>query len=342
MYLFSMCHPCSSVVLLSVRSSTTYAMPRRDKNVRASAAKRQRLSAIAPDDFEDLDEAASLEVPPPQGLPPGPSTADELQQWPLDLVRRLVGYNNGALKPLLEKSASYGSRNITDYSGFDCPREMTYQITRAMQHEALQFRPQNFVRACDNAKGPLDVLAWTSHHLDNSCSCLLTDIQGCLSDEEMKTLDDMIPHKSSKKMTEDEASENSTAYSAMLDYLMTNRQRIFPDPLESECRIHGGCCAIDASRGRVYFDDALEVDWAGTTCTGWSSVGTQARFAHMSERTHCVWLVQRVVLAEAGKESCFFQAFVSLLTSCRVQILCFQHRVVSNFADRNVRGTIRS
>ena len=96
-------------------------MPRRDKNVRASAAKRQRLSAIAPDDFEDLDEAGWLEVPPPQGLPPGPSTADELQQWPLDLVRRLVGYNNGALKPLLEKSASYGSRNITDYSGFDLP-----------------------------------------------------------------------------------------------------------------------------------------------------------------------------------------------------------------------------
>ena len=74
-------------------------MPRRDKNVRASAAKRQRLSAIAPDDFEDLDEAGWLEVPPPQGLPPGPSTADELQQWPLDLVRRLVGYNNcGAMR----------------------------------------------------------------------------------------------------------------------------------------------------------------------------------------------------------------------------------------------------
>ena len=62
-----------------------------------------------------------------------------------------------------------------------------------------------------------------------------------------------------------------------------------------------------ARREESVDSNALRLNWAGTTCTGWSSVGLQEGFTHVSERTRNVWLLQRVVAAERNMEDGFFQ-----------------------------------
>ena len=47
----------------------------------------------------------------------------------------------------------------------------------------------------------------------------------------------------------------------------------------------------------------LRINIAGVPCTAWSSMGSQARFGHGSERPHAVWLAERKVVRGPNSRS---------------------------------------
>ena len=243
--------------------------------------------------------------------PPGPTTWEEVISWPEELIYRLKQCDGHKIKILMD-TEQFGSLNTTDYSGFDCPREMVFQMQKVFQAlYELDGKIGNilhrFVRSCDVGGLQRRVLLWMSNHLDSGKSCVLQDIEGCLDDWVVQELDDMIPHQQKTDLSVAEKAEVAKAYADMWAWLVKDRQKILPDPLLSPCLTHDGYCPLFAWREECDHSKALRLHWAGTTCTGWSSVGLQEGLSHTSERTHNIWLLQRIVLAERNKEDAFFQ-----------------------------------
>ena len=62
----------------------------------------------------------------------------------------------------------------------------------------------------------------------------------------------------------------------------------------------------DLSCCKPGLDRPWSISFAGVTCDGWSSMGSQQRFGHMSELPHAVWLVERLVRGERCAEDVGF------------------------------------
>ena len=183
-----------------------------------------------------------------------------------------------------------GARHTTDYSGFDCPREMMCQLQKVFQELcALDGKAgaclHRFVRSCDVGALQRRVMLWMSENLDQGQSCVLADIEGCLDDWVVEELDGMVPRQQKTDLTVDERAEVAKAYADMWAWLLKDRQNLLPDPLLSECLTRDGYCPLFARRAESDDSKALRLHWAGTTCTGWSSVGLQDGFSLSPERT---------------------------------------------------------
>ena len=278
-----------------------------------SAGKRRRTARTVLTDESDFDIMVDIERANPyqKKMTAGPSTMQELDDWPtwmlnaMDCKPALLQRMMDILRP--------GTLNTTDYSGTDCPREMAYQLSMALakkynMSESPRFA---FVRSCDNAALPQKVLKQIAESLDGGRTCLSPDIMSPLDNDTLQFLDAMEP--SVELRTSDlheDRMKASTTYADMLEWLMSNRARLFPNDVTCECLVHpGGKCKLDAS-GRDNFLDrlpnVLKINWSGTTCKGWSSLGDQGRFCDMSEKTHAVWLTQRARMSELGHEDGFF------------------------------------
>ena len=278
-------------------------MPKRKHDGSGCERHPSRTSRVVDDDFEAL---ALLESQPQLSIDsmmlPGPTSPQSLCDWPCDILARLCSVDER--RDILFKLLEVGGLHTTDYSGFDSPRETVTQVLVAVGLLLKVVRPQKFVRSCDLAKLPQKTLTWASYNLDDGQSCVLSNIEACLSAQDLQTLDSMIPHQGVKKLSKDQKAEVAAAYQDMLGWLIENREEVFPRPLQSPCLLHG-LCPVHPPRGLD--DKALRINWAGTSCVGWTSVGKQDRFSHCSERVHAVWLAQRVILEERGLEDGFFQ-----------------------------------
>ena len=58
--------------------------------------------------------------------------------------------------------------------------------------------------------------------------------------------------------------------------------------------------------GKPGLDRPLSLAFAGVTCDGWSSMGSQRRFGHASELPHAVWLTERLTRSEQNLEDVAF------------------------------------
>lgn len=291
-------------------ASQRVSMPKRKLDGSSSAKRGRRQSRnhfCFEDDFAELaaievDTQAALNKP---DLPPGPSSPAQLSQWPVEILE--LALRSDDRRNVYLKNVQFGSLHSTDYSGFDSPRETVSQLHAATTHGLLACPPPRFVRSCDCAKLPLKCLLWAAENLDHGKSCVLDNIESALSPETLATLDKMIPHKLRKQLSKDQKKEVEQGYLDMWDYLIAHRDEICPDPLLSDCLACDDRCPVSVKRDRLDSDHILRLNWAGTSCVGWTSVGKQDRFCHASERVHNIWLLQRVVLEERDREDGFFQ-----------------------------------
>ena len=263
---------------------------------------KKKKTTFCEDDFEAIDIAQK------QDLAPGPRTREEIIQWPVDIVMRArqAGERFDNMIDLLK----YGFLSTTDYSGYDCPRELVTQCFAALAFTHSWppgYTPAvHFTRACDNDGLPLKVLSYLADVVDRAESCVQTDIENSLVADAIRALDKMIPHQEKDRLSKEEESEVQDSYKQMLHWLIDNRNWVFKEHCASECIIHDQECP-GHPRQHEDCDGALRVNWAGTECVGWSTVGKQLRYAHRSERTHAIWMTQRIIHAENGKEDGVFQ-----------------------------------
>ena len=317
------------LALLQIRTQLFSVMPKKRNNVAASCSPspvrsksarsahkpRARSSTVhcTEDDFDAIASAelALCEAEASKMLP-GPTTWDEVMSWPVDLVSRLKSHGGDKKMQTFMDMFKFGGTHNTDYSGFECPREMMHQLQKVLidlykiDGGGGNFM-HRFVRSCDVGRLQRQVLLYMTTHLDNGKSCVLEDIEGCLDDWVVAELDAMVPHKYKQELTSEQKEEVGKAYADMWAWLVRDRDNILPSPVLSKCLTHGAYCPLFARREESVDSNALRFNWAGTTCTGWSSVGLQEGFTHVSERTHNVWLLQRVVAAERNMEDGFFQ-----------------------------------
>ena len=271
-------------------------IPRYVSADRQSKRRKASKSFVVVDD-DDFQLPSSL---PP--LPAGPSTYAEISKWPIDMLHRAT-LSGEVCTQRMQEFFGGGLRVNGDYSGYDCPREMLTQLWKAMAlEEVYSVMPTlTFARSCDNAKVPQQALLYLANEVDGGKSCVATDIEKCLTQEATNKLNGFL---NVAKDVGDNASFQK-AFAEMLGYLLGNLDTVFKPGLAAPCEVHG--CECPHAGALPEGDSALSVNFAGTTCVGWSTVGLRQEFAHVSERTHAIWLSQRAIMAIKKAEHGFFQ-----------------------------------
>ena len=285
----------------------------------------------------------------------GPSTVEELDTWPLDIVVTLLqaGMPGEAsrvrrLRDLFVKKFKLSG----DYSGMECSREVARLLKIALRplNLGLDF-DWEWVRSCDYSKQQQEYLVTFSQMVEDSNGCVLCDINDRLTAEAAKVLNEHEPAKDLSYLMKKQA------YARMLDYLLAGGERCYLT--EVPCVVHGKPCVAHPGH-QADFDDESEQCWnfAGTTCTGWSAVGkgnldvvfqcvsvvthlnTGEGHADGSERPHAVWLGERAHLAKSGKETGFFGECTPrypVKTKLR-EPLRSSHRVIFVLVNPKVQG----
>jgi hypothetical protein len=270
---------------------------------------KRKLRATPSGEDDDFEAIADIDK---NTKPPGPTNAQELEDWPMMQLLSVDSKPGLQLAQRFMTLLKYGTLNTTDYSGADCPREMDYQLSLAMAKKyGLPEPPRfSFVRACDNDHLPQKVLLQAAKKLDKCRTCVSPDILSVLDKDTRKFLDEMEPPLEMR--TSDKEADRvhaSKMYSQMLDWLMANRARIIPEDASFPCMVHEQQCKLEPSGREIQMDDddrVLKLNWAGTTCKGWSTVGDSGGFCDASEKIHAVFVTQRARMAELNKEDGFF------------------------------------
>ena len=258
-------------------------------------------------------------------LPKGPETLDELMDWPSQLLR-CVERASGGLFDRLKKVLGRPVLVTSAYSGIDAPRESLCQLGRALQAEYGQDVTFQFCHATDKATGPQTVLRYLAEKVDAGESCVFSELEERLSLEMREILDGMMP------VDGQSSEEKELAYADMHQYLFRNCVRLFNPLTTSQCLVHGRECRTSVPEGDRDAEGLpvpLLLHFAGTTCTGWSSAGKQERFTHQSERTHAVWLAERVSLALRDAEDiCVQECVVNYPTKLKIRDPLWETHIV--------------
>lgn len=241
---------------------------------------------------------------------PGPSSAQELFEWPLSYAETIV--ERPEWLPRLRAALEHGIEISTDYSGCDFIRESLHMISQGIQAFFPDKLPEKplfvFTRSCDNDPIPQKVLIQMATVLDGSKSCVFSDIMDRIPAEVMSFFSEEF--QMSKKTTKEQAAER---YEQMLEWLLDpqNAKKAFPVTATSPCLVHGGRCLVRHKPRTPHTDfmlssERLIMNFGSTICKGWSSMGKQARFAHESEGVHNIWLAERKEFALCSGEDMFF------------------------------------
>lgn len=273
--------------------------------------KRAREHAAVPHGDEDeleFQEVAST------GLQDGPSSAEELFRWPVDLLRTVT--QDDGNKSRLFSMICNGIINDTDYSGLDSHREVCHQLELAMATELgwIWTGPHGpetrlrFLRSCDWAPGPQKVLHAIATKVDGSATCVFPDMESRLPSAAVAYLDSLQPETLKKEnFTPAKSEDAAKRYSEMASWLLENRSWLFTADSKSECLVHQGSGCSSRLQRPPALPRALRCNWAGTTCVGWSPRGNKFCHADSSERCHAVWLAERLQKAETDCEDLFIQ-----------------------------------
>ena len=252
-------------------------------------------------------------------LPPllsGPATREEVFAWPSDLLDRLATGPGGPERcfRLMGNAVDTEWHMISDYSGFDCPRESLRAGSVAMgAHWGWRVPQPQMLRACDFDKLPQGVLIQYANKLDQGRSCVFHDINDRLPTTDREALDKMEPPSKCSK------AEAGRARASQAAYIQEHKARIFTAESRSYCLIHGGPCPTlpqlpvsSSSRKRI------RANVAGTCCQGWSKEGKQLREGHPSERPHSIWQAEREQAAQLDLEDGFIQECTPAYPSARL------------------------
>ena len=272
----------------------------------------------------------------------GPQSLDEFCQWPYAILQKLLCARDGSDGERLNRLRALLDRGLwvdSEYSGLAGEHEVLHQLTQALklfapEYDVPSFADVNVVHGhfCDKGKVQQEILSYISGMYGNSI-CVLDDLNDRLPTEARSLLDSLYDEDG--KVSAEEA---ESAYKEMLDWLLDNRSWVFSPTATSHCMIHGKQCrlvpsedgedlsgpsakrlktsrklfctdsetetrsAAGAGSGTLCRSNMLRLNLAGTTCTGWSSVGKKLQYADPSERPHAIWSVERLSRAEASLE----------------------------------------
>ncbi|CAJ1412419.1 unnamed protein product, partial [Effrenium voratum] len=253
---------------------------------------------------------------------PGPSSAADLRRWPLTVLDRLTQRNDGSDGERLHRLESHFRRGLcvySDYSGISGEHEIFWQMTHALQQRSMYASMDSvqLTRVCDFGSVQQNVLMQLSA-LEPEGFCVMQDINDRLPPVARQVLDAAMPPRDADVVTA------AAAYKDMASYLMDNRQWVYTDAF-SQCLAHSRRCRLfrriddspaqeldadsqpsPSKRPRVEGPRKLRINFAGTTCKGWSMAGKQLQFSDVSERPHAVWITERFRRAEVAEEDLFF------------------------------------
>ena len=253
----------------------------------------------------DSDEAIAERV---LRWPPGPSTREELHRWPATNAAALC--NSAARACRLRANTLRRICVYSDYSGMCSEKEALLKGFSAIKEHAGwgdTGNPFEFDRVCDIGVAQLKILCGMSKDAGGTM-CVLKDVLNRLHPIAHRHLHGQLPPADSDKQT------SAAAFSSMLDWLLANRSWALPLDTTQRCLVHQADCAVHPvkKRGREKLgssesdDEVMHLHFAGVTCDGWSTIGKQQRFGHISEMAHNCYLVERVKRAEDGCEDIAF------------------------------------
>ena len=262
------------------------------------------------------------------------------------MVQRLFERGDGQDAARLHRFHQFLSECPTvysDYSGLAGEYEFLSQMEAAWKAFVVRLDPTletstagkfRHVRACDFGKVQQQVLLHISKLEQESGNrmCVMSDILDRLHPAARQQVEAMMPAVSA------DVESAAEAYAAIQKWLMANRFWIFTDLPKSWCIVHqqecllfpgtreddvsdlteedveeqpGPCC----KRQKMQEPSGIHINFAGNTCKGWSSVGSNRRFGDKSELVHAVWLSERARRGERGGEHLF-------ISECTVRYPC--------------------
>ncbi|CAL1127839.1 unnamed protein product [Cladocopium goreaui] len=245
--------------------------------------------------------------------PPVPQKAQaEKVLEPGDLNSKKVtedrGDGNDALRLARFKSLVAGGLHVySDYSGMAGEFEALFQLGEALASR-VEFEVSHR-RFCDISKLAQGILKEISSMEFNE-PCVMSDINSRLPEHALRWLNAAEP------AGEDSAEAAASSYGSMDMYLKQNRKSIFADATHDWCIVHNRRCELFPQVCGLYDDECddgfkqpLVINFAGTTCKGWSAVGKGRCFSDPSERPHSIWTNERGFRASEtvqSQETMFF------------------------------------
>ncbi|CAE7832218.1 hypothetical protein AK812_SmicGene40435 [Symbiodinium microadriaticum] len=230
---------------------------------------------------------------PTQSL--GPASLKELYLWPQHLLSKLMQRGDGRDSDRCARLQSLLARRVlvtSDYSGLSGEYEIFHQMKKPLKEFML---PQpghelcfHHSKVCDNGSVQMQALTYLSEVCENGSMCVMKDINDRLHPSARSYLDALMPGDDCDLATAAEA------YKCMGDWLMANHDWAISETCR--CVMHEQDCPLyalpdvntECARG------VLRLNFAGTTCRGWSKAGKMRYFSDPSERPHAVWLCDRV------------------------------------------------
>ena len=240
----------------------------------------------------------------------GPKTPEEFAMWPRTIVKRVFerGDGNDALRLARFKSLVAGGLHVySDYSGMAGEFEALFQLGEALASR-VEFAVSHR-RFCDISKLAQGILKEISSMEFNE-PCVMSDINSRLPEHALRWLNAAEP------AGEDSAEAAASSYGSMDMYLKQNRKSIFADATHDWCIVHNRRCELFPQVCGLYDDECddgfkqpLVINFAGTTCKGWSAVGKGRCSSDPSERPHSSWTNERGFRASEtvqSQETMFF------------------------------------
>jgi hypothetical protein len=201
-------------------------------------------------------------------FPPGPTSAEEVGDWPSRLVESLQKGTDGSSDEAMLRLRTNLLRGVyvrSDYSGFECAQEALRCAVEALKSKLgweFASKPIVFTQTCDVLPVPLEVLVAASVQLHNSETCVFNDLTSRLPVKAQKWIEAARPG------TGDSKEDKVAAHRAIGEWLETNSAWIFGADTKCHCLVHGQACPVhrDAAPG----PSSTEAR-AGTTGAGGSA-----------------------------------------------------------------------
>ena len=221
----------------------------------------------------------------------GPTSLRELFAWPRT-VCEILDEKDDHKKLFLENFTQKGVTLGTFYSGM-----LTPEVGLAFMAEAVAERNAQpklaKAWACDYGVGPQIVMRHTVHQ--EQCRHCYSDLNDFLSRDARERLDAFErspPTPASAQVDSDALYESMAA----LLFEMEKEGTLFSLECEAQCLRHLTSCGMcswsdpDAEDDGDFEDETLKVAIAGSTCTGWSSVGLRKRRGDQSMRPFLIFV----------------------------------------------------